>query len=481
MIQPGPWIALAAATLLGTVGCSARGPEPAAEEEEEERPEIVLRTEHDDTRAGRQASEDVAAALGLVDDPELTAYVDAVGQRLARNAPRGRFEYQFAVVDQDAPNAFALPGGFIYVSRGLLALANDEDELANVLAHEIIHVSQRHAAARQAITRGVAGFFELLRPGNIQAYARDQERVADRLGQGLAAVSGWDPAGMARFLRQLEFHARLELGASPLPRFFDTHPGSTQRAADAAERARIIRWTRRPGIARDRADFLARMEGLTVGGSASGGVFQGRRFLHPDLNFTLRFPDGWATRNTRQAVGALSPRRNAFVVLEFGGPGEDPEAAARKYIEENERKGLRVGRLERVVLAGKPGVRATGRTATPRGSAGVVLTWMLRGKTLYRLTGMALEPGFEPTILNVARSFRPLTRELALSVTETRLRIVEARPGESLRELTARTDNTWDLQRTAVMNDLFVDRTLESGQLVKVAVSQAYRPAPPDG
>jgi predicted Zn-dependent protease len=117
--------------------------------------EVILDTEAADRRVGEQASLQVGGQMGIVDDPELAAYVSAVGKRLARHAPRGRFQYQFKVVDQDAPNAFALPGGFIYVSRGLLVLSNSEDELAGVLGHEIIHVAARHAAARQAMMQGL--------------------------------------------------------------------------------------------------------------------------------------------------------------------------------------------------------------------------------------------------------------------------------------------------------------------------------------
>ena len=133
------------------------------------------------------------------------------------------------------------------MSRGLLTLTNSEDELAGVLGHEIVHVAARHAAARQAVTRSL-GPFQMFAFRSIAAYGRDQEREADRLGQGLCALAGYDPSGMATFLKDLEYTERLRLGGSRFPYFLDTHPTTQERVADAASRAKITRWERKPGI-----------------------------------------------------------------------------------------------------------------------------------------------------------------------------------------------------------------------------------------
>ena len=137
---------LALALLLAAVAC---GSPPREAKPRPEPP--VLTTPHADERAGEEGAEAVEAAIGVVSDPALRAYVKAVGARLARNAPGFRFDYQLEIVDDWEPNAFALPGGYVYISRGALALTDNEDELANVLAHEIAHVASRHAAARQQV------------------------------------------------------------------------------------------------------------------------------------------------------------------------------------------------------------------------------------------------------------------------------------------------------------------------------------------
>jgi predicted Zn-dependent protease len=463
--------------LAGLVLLAALAPASASAQEREPEPrDIPLTTPWDDRSAGTEAARQVEAEIGIVADAALAAYVDAIGQRLARHAPRQPFDYRFAVVDQEAPNAFALPGGFVYISRGLLALTNSEDELANVLGHEIIHAARRHAAAREQ--SAPAGPLPVLAFRGIASYGRDQEREADRLGQGLAALAGWDPEGMASFLRNLEFTDRLRLGASRIPSFLDTHPGTVERAAATGSRARMIRWERAPGVARDRADYLARLDGLPVGTSGSEGVFREERFLHPDLGFTLRFPRGWELHNTRRAVGAVSPQRDAQVFLESQGRGEDAGQAAREFLEREAPRGLRVERSEPVRLGGREGWYARGRALGPGGSVTAHFTWIVQSGSVYRLTGITVAGSDRHAIAfaSVARSFQELTPDLRDSVRETRLRIVAAQPGESLEALSRRTGNEWDLQRTAIMNDVFADAPLASGQLVKVAVSQRYEP-----
>jgi predicted Zn-dependent protease len=454
-------------------------PAPAPAQRPQPKPEIVLRSAANDEQAGREAAEQVAAEIGLLDDTELAAYVERIGQGLARNAPSGGFRYRFQVVDQDVPNAFAVPGGFVYVSRGLLALANTETELANVIGHEIVHVARRHAAARQALVQGLPGFFQFAAMAHLAAYGRDQEREADRLGQGLAALAGYDPQGLADFLNSLEWSERLHLGFSRFQGWLDTHPATSDRVAAAAARARTIPFQARAGAA-GRPDYLRRIDGLVVGTAASEGVFQEERFLHPELGFSLLFPAGWEVLNTRRAVGAVAPTRNAQVALEFQGRGDNPEQAANEFIAEHQSEGLRVERLQRVAIAGLPAVRAVGRASSPVAPVSVHLTWIAREGSIYRLTGAALggDERLAGIFNNVARSFRPITPAERRSIRETRLRVVEAAAGESLSALSRRTRNEWDIQQTAVMNGVFADASFAAGDLVKVAVSQPYGAAP---
>jgi predicted Zn-dependent protease len=431
--------------------------------------EILLETEAHDEKVGRDAAEQVRNELGLVDDPAIAGYVDQIGRRLLRYAPRRGFDYRFFVVDQEAPNAFALPGGYIFISRGLLAVANSEDELANVIAHEIIHVAARHAAARQAAVRSLPGPFQFYAMRELAAYSRDQEREADRLGQGLSALAGYDPEGMATFMRDLDYLERLELGYTRLPGFFDTHPVSTERVATAGARARTIQWQRVQPIAGDRAGYLRRVEGLTVGPSARQGVVEGSRFLHPDLGFSMRFPDGWLVINTPQAVGAISPRRDAQTFLQHQGLGRDPRLSAEEFLAEAGGQ-LDIAEMGPIKIGGLDAFRAVGRAP----GAHVMLTWIAFESAIYRLTGASVTAQYDAAFMNTARSFRPLSPEQRASIRELRLRVAIAREGETLGTLSERTGNRWNVQETAIMNDLFANATLSGGQLLKVALAETY-------
>lgn len=472
------WAGALAALLLACGGGAGR-PAPAPKPPRE----VVLSTEAVDEKVGRESSQSVVAELGLVDDPALAAYVDQLGQRLAHGARQGDFQYHFAIVDQVSPNAFALPGGYIYVSRGLLLLTNSEDELANVLGHEITHVAARHAAARQAVIRGIPGPFAYFAQRYISGYTRDQEREADQRGQELAGAAGFDPSGMASFLKGLEFTERLQLGNSRLPYFYDTHPTTSERVAAASGRARMVGWERTPGIAGTRGEYLHRIEGLVVGDSAAEGVLRGQRFLHPDLDFMLRFPDGWDIVNTHVAVGGTNRDRNAQIVLEGQGPGDDPERAAVEFLQKPENQGLALGALAPLQIGDLAAYRVEGSARSPVGSLPVVISWIAYNGSIYRLTGLSA-PGaayekLRSAYLAVVRSFRPLAAGLRESIREDRLRIATAGPGESLAALSRRTGNQWDIHTTAVMNDIFASEPLAEGQLVKIAVSVPYHPEPP--
>jgi predicted Zn-dependent protease len=435
-----------------------------------QRKEVILRSEDVDRKVGKDSSVDVRAQLGLIEDPLLTAYVNAVGQRLAQHAPRRRFKYTFQIVDQEAPNAFALPGGFIFVSRGLLTLTNTEDELAGVLGHEIVHVASRHAAARQELMRGPLSF---LQGAYLAGYNRDQEREADRLGQGLAALAGYDPNGLTSFLRDLEHTERLKLGASRLPGFWDTHPSTSRRVAEAAGRSRMVSGERKPAISGTRGDYLKRFNGLAIGPRASEGVFVGDRFLHAELDLAIRFPAGWELRNTHVAVGAYPKRRDAQIFLEHQGPGQDVEAAASEHLTELSEAGFRLTESQHLTVADLDAFRVQGTLPGVR----AMITYIHRDGGIFRFTAVAPSPVFDRykgTMLNVPRSLRSLKPGERRKIREMRLRVATGLGGEPIAALSERTGNRWTVQETAVMNDFAIDRVLEAGELVKIAVLEGY-------
>lgn len=466
---------------------SDSGDDSASSEKKKSKPgRIVLKTVYDDRRVGDEQRQAIEAEMGLVEDEELLEYVRSVGIRLLRHAPPRPFDYEFKVVDQRVPNAFALPGGKIYVSRGLLALIQSEDELAGVIGHEITHAAERHTAARIDYARRINPFsIGLLRAATIAAYGREQERDADRGGQILAARAGYNPAGIATFLRKLDAADRYEIGWSRLPHFLATHPTSPERSSLASERASGLKWERQPGIADDlRFAYYSMIDGLILGDNPAGGLFEGSRFVHPDLRFSIRFPEGWTTINSQQAVGAVSPSRDAEATLTVEGRGTDIAKVVDDFIE-NEADGTRVKVRERreIKLGELPAIRIEGRASSALVGLSVQMTFVAHEGLIYRLSVLSIASAaskYRGRARAFAHSFRPLEDEASRSFKVTRLRIARALENETLQALSSRTQNAIELVYTGVMNDLFASTILDKGTPVKIGLDEPYIPKPPE-
>ena len=455
-----------------------------SEEEEKRKRRVVLDTVYDDKRVGADQTDLIEAELGLVKDEALNSFVRSVAIRLLRHAPPRPFEYEFTIVDQSVPNAFALPGGKIYVSRGLLALVTSEDELAGVLGHEIIHAAERHASARIDYNSRLNPFtIGILRAAAVAAYGRDQERAADQGGQTLAARAGYDPAGIATFLRKLDASERYKIGWSRLPYFLDTHPTSPERSALATERAAILPWTRTPAVSSNRPDgYYSVIDGLILGDDPAGGVFDTEnRFLHPALRFSIRFPQGWTTMNTQQAVRALSPGRDAQATLAAVGAGERSlDDVVDEFIESDfEGMSIRVNDRREVRIGDLPAIRIEGRAVSPFGSLAVQITFVRHADLVFRLTILSVsEPvlNFRGRARAFAHSFRPLDDDGVRSLKVTRLRVARSLEGETIQELSIRTRNELELVFTGVLNGLYATTPLPRRTPIKIGIAEPYIP-----
>lgn len=458
------------------------------------RPEIVLTTVEREREIGLEETRKLEKQVGFLQEDKLVRYVEAIGGRLAQHSPRQDVEYHFYVVDMVPPNAFALPGGYVFVTRGLVALVNSEDELANVIGHEIGHVAARHAVQRlslgapfaivsglgawatgivsQRLGRVVGGIGNLAGGLLLAPYSREQEREADRLGQELAAAAGWDPGGMASFLHTLGREAALVRPdkAGGL-RFLDSHPSTPERVEKTAKRARELETTPAAPIAGGHTAFLQYLNGLRVGENPVEGQFVKGHFLHPGLEFSLRFPQDWKTHNGRAQVAAIAPDEEAFVMLELAGEGNDPQEAARKFDEETR---IRFSdEPAQVSIGGLQAVRALGQF---RGKS-LDFTWIAHGGRTYQITGMCPASEFDAyrqAFLSTAQSFRPLTEAERASIRDTRLRLIRAGNGETIEQILDRAQGTWTPEEAAVANALAVEDALRGGQLVKVPIPEPY-------
>ena len=493
--MPSPPLARARAIVLAlALGCTS-SVNPATG-----RREVVLMTSEDEQKIDVLAAQEVEATVGVAQDPALNRYVESVGRAVAVHSPRQDVTYSFQIVEMDEPNAFALPGGHIFVSRGLLLLANTEAELAYVLGHEIGHVAARHAARLDAHvkTLGLATLLGDILSGSrdeeehasetaganpFARYQRNQERQADAIGQQIASDAGFDPGGMARFLTELDNYSKLKEGFSAPQAYWSTHPATRERMAEAAARAQTEAWKKGAVGAtlpyEDARDtYLDKIDGMSVKRPASEGVFVEDRFFHADLGFSLRFPYGWETSNEPARVMAIAPKHDGVVLLELQGPGSDPIAAAREYAQQ---EALPLEHGTPLHIGELPAFRAVAIVPTGFGALNAEITWIAYQNRVYRLLG-GMRGGqitkYEGLFRKFAQSFRPLTPEEVTSIEELRVRSARALPGETLTELSTRTHNQWDLTFTSVANGVFAHDALKPGQRIKIAVKEHYQPAP---
>jgi len=470
---------------LGTGGCAMN---PVSGH-----PEMVLVSNEQEKSIGAEEAKKVEQEMGLLDDDLFAPYLNQLGQRLAAESPRKDVSYQFHLVDMTEPNAFALPGGYVYVTRGLLLLVNSEDELAGVVGHEIGHVAARHSV-QQISKKGpfavifgvVSGVTGLISPlvGDIvggigqftqslifSPYSRSQETEADKVGQEIAARAGWDPAELSAFLATLEREVQLMSKDPRKPSFFDSHPATPDRVEKTAEHAKELKRADRPPISPSREAFLARLDGLVVGQRAANGVFVGNSFQHPDLNFFIQFPEKWEHDNSPQKIVAVAPDKEAGIIIGAVAQGNDPLEGMR--LVEKAAKIELASKTERVTINQLSAAHAR----LDEGRATLDITWIAHGGLVYQVIGLGPTKRFEellPVFTSVAHSFRPLTTAERGSIKEKRIRLVKARGGETVEALTARSHTAWSKEQVAVANGLEAQTALKEGQVIKVAMTETY-------
>src|SRR5918995_584630 len=296
--------------------------------------EFSLMSEAQEVQLGQEMDVQVRREMGLYDDAALQRYVESIGMRLARASERPALPWHFAVVDEPAINAFALPGGYIYLTRGILPFLDNEAQLAGVLGHEIGHVTARHSAQQytQATTAGVgltllSIFVPEARPFQGMAeqalgvlflkHGRDDELQADRLGVQYTGKTGWNPGGVAGMLQTLQRLDEATGSRKGVPNWLSTHPAPADRVQQVQrfiEENPIAVGT--AGTTRT-ADLNRLVDGMVFGDRPSDGIVRGNQFLHPELRLALRFPEGWEIQNSASQVLARAPDRENYMLLQF--------------------------------------------------------------------------------------------------------------------------------------------------------------------
>jgi predicted Zn-dependent protease len=450
--------------------------------------DFVLMSEQQEIQTGAQLHKEVLQEYAALDNPELQAYVNEIGQRLAQQSHRPNLQWHFTVVDSPEVNAFALPGGYVYVTRGIMAYLNSEAELAGVLAHEIGHVTARHAVRQQSAStamglgallgsvlvpalnnQGGATLLQTMAQAWTAGYGRDNELQSDRLGAQYIAQAGYSPRAMIDLIGVLKnqelFDAELAKKEGREPRryhgTFATHPENDERLKQVVREA--DRYTvKNPREGRN--VYLQKMAGIYFGDSPEQGVIRNNALLHAKLGLAIQFPSGWHVQNQPDRVVAVSPQNDALVELRQGPKNERSMETLQNT--------LKLDPGARFVSGNINGYPASFVAGAMQGKP-LLVGDVVFGGTQYLIGGLSRDANaynqHRDTLKAVINSFRALTAGDRLAARPYRIRIITAPPGTTM----ARLANQSPLGANAVaqlrlMNNLYPNGEPLPGQMLKV-------------
>jgi predicted Zn-dependent protease len=453
--------------------------------------DFVLMSEAEEINLGRKYHQQVTKKMPLYADKRLAAYVERVGQRVARVGDRPQLRFHFTLLDSKQVNAFALPGGYIYITRGLLAYLNSEAELAAVLGHEIGHVTARHSVRQQSAatvtglagiilqaTTGVRGTGDLLNvlgKALLRGYGREHELEADRLGARYLARAGYDPQAMIKVIGVLknqelfEKQRAREEGREPRTYHgvFASHPKNDQRLQEVVGEASHLKVSGKPRIAR--TDFLDYLDGLAFGDSEANGIVLKGRFLHKPLDFGLVFPDGWRIENLPDRLVALAPQQKAY--LEVRVEPRKEHLSPYHYLQQKGFKTLRNGRD--LSIGNRQAYTATTQLNTKFGQRTTRLTVIYADKQVYLFVGLSREKTdqahFDRVFLQIARSYHKLSAEEKKLASGLHIRLITAKPGTRFATLAQQSPiPKYAEAQLQLLNDLYPDGEPVAGQRLKI-------------
>ncbi|MFQ5955226.1 MAG: M48 family metalloprotease [Kiloniellales bacterium] len=430
----------------------------------------------------------LARSGGAYDDPALTAYVGELGSRLAAASEMPDLDYQFTILNSPVVNAFALPGGYVYVSRGLLALADSEAELVGVLAHEIGHVTARHAAqrySRHVLTSFGVDLLDVVSIGSLaetaqaeaddylQAYTREQELEADRLALRYMRRAGYDTNAMATFLNKLTAYRALEVKLRGLTdaveevEFMATHPLTAARLEEVIG---LEFETPQKDPKRGREAYLDRIDGLLFGVDPQQGFVRGSAFVHPGIGFLFQVPAGFQLINSPHRVIVRGPE-DTLVLFDVG-KGRFHGSALR-YLTEIWAPAMTLIDIEAIVVNGVEAATGWNRVDTYQGRRDVRLVAIrFEPDRFFRFMFFSRPEASQrlsAPMQRITYSFRRMQPQERDSYRPLRLKLVTAMPGDTQATLAARMPfGNRNVERFAVLNGLEPGATIKEGDRFKI-------------
>ncbi|MDF3074145.1 MAG: putative zinc metalloprotease, Peptidase family [Alphaproteobacteria bacterium] len=467
--------ALSAALALIVAGC---GTNPATG-----RPMMSLVSPQEEQRTGREMHPQILREFGRYPDERVQAYVTRVGQSLVSRTELPNAQWTFTVLDSPIVNAFALPGGYVYITRGLMTLAQSEAELASVLGHEMGHVTARHAAQRQTAALGagllgalvgvLTGSGELAQAGTgtgqalVASYSRDQEFEADDLGIRYTGRTGYDVHAASAFLNRMGDHSRLEAAMMGNPGRVDqynimsTHPRTPERVARAAREAQA---SGASGTRVERDAYLAAIDGMIYGDSAEQGFVRGQRFIHPTMGFAFDAPAGYRLFNRADSV--IGQSQNGGILMVDSQPGTGSPA---RLIERTSQGAAQ--NIQPTTINGFDAATGTVRSmVNNRPMEMRIVAIRYDQNTVFRFRSVHAGGGQNMAADRAAASFHRISGGEAAGLQPYRVRVVTVQPGDTVASLAGRMPFAdFREDRFRILNGMSnADRTLSPGQRVKI-------------
>jgi predicted Zn-dependent protease len=442
--------------------------------------------EASEIQMGREADAEIVSSVGLYDDPLLQEYVSDLGMEIAAKSERPNLPWSFKILDDPAVNAFALPGGFVYVTRGLMTHLGSEAELVAVLGHEAGHVTARHGVnqmSKQILATVGLGVVVLANPdledwavlGELGLglvflkYSRDDERQADDLGLRYAVRTGYDPHQMPEVFRVLDALSKVE-GAGRLPNWLSTHPDSGVRAKRIEDEVAALDGDfSNAKIERD--SYLQRLDGMVFGENPREGYFQGNAFVHPDLRFRIEFPDGWETANQRDAVTAAEPDGKAMVQVSLSEKGTRDEAEEEFFSE----AGVTQDKTWEKKVHGLPAswsrFEYSDETTERRGT----VAFVEYGENIFQVMALSETAGWDElkdTLEETISTFSRLDDPTALQSRPNKLKVVRLNHDMTIESFAKQYPSDVPIATVALINHVALGGTLKKGQIAKRVVAQ---------
>lgn len=449
--------------------------------------EVSFVSEEQEIAMGQQADPEIVAHFGLYEDPTLQRFIEAKGQKMAAISHRSNLNYSFKIVDSPVINAFAVPGGYVYFTRGIMAYFNNEAEFAGVLGHEIGHITARHSVQQQSkamlaqlglivgmvVSPEFAQFADIAQQGVgilFLKFGREAERESDRLGVEYSTKIGYDAQEMAEFFLTLQ-RTSAEAGAQPVPTFLSTHPSPEDRLVRVTELAE--EWKQKLGLVTPevgRNSYLKMIDGMIFGEDPKQGFHENNIFYHPVLKFKFQTPVNWAFQNTPQQVSMADKDGKAMMTLTLV-PGANLQEAAQQVMQKYK---LEPVESKDVTVNGLPALAVIADQQQQQGTIRTLTYLIQYGGNIYSMMGITSAARFNEyanLFLNVMQSFSTLTDPEKLNRKPERIQIKPVKQTTTLaRALQSYNVSNERLEEMAILNGMNLQDRVEQGMLIKVVV-----------